>query len=57
MGLWLWTIVLRMEAVTKRAGHGQGKPISRVLEEWTDVWAFLADSTAPLPPIRPPPLV
>ncbi len=47
-------VLLRSES---RAGHGQGKPISRVLEEWTDVWAFLADSTAPLPPIRPPPLV
>jgi prolyl oligopeptidase len=31
-------VLLRMEG---RAGHGQGKPISKVVEEWTDVWAFV----------------
>jgi prolyl oligopeptidase len=31
-------ILLRVES---RAGHGQGKPISKILEEWTDVWAFV----------------
>jgi prolyl oligopeptidase len=31
-------VLLRIES---RAGHGQGKPISKVLEEWTDVWSFL----------------
>jgi prolyl oligopeptidase len=30
-------VLLRVES---RAGHGQGKPISKVLEEWTDVWTF-----------------
>jgi prolyl oligopeptidase len=33
-------VLLRLEA---RAGHGQGKPISKVLEEWTDIWSFLFD--------------
>jgi prolyl oligopeptidase len=31
-------VLLRVEA---RAGHGQGKPVSKLLDEWTDVWAFL----------------
>lgn len=31
-------VLLRVE---KRAGHGQGKPLSKALEEWTDVWSFL----------------
>jgi prolyl oligopeptidase len=31
-------VLLRVEA---RAGHGQGKPLSKALEEWTDVWCFL----------------
>jgi prolyl oligopeptidase len=31
-------ILLRIET---RAGHGQGKPLSKALEEWTDVWAFV----------------
>jgi prolyl oligopeptidase len=31
-------ILLRIET---RAGHGQGKPLSKSLEEWTDVWAFV----------------
>lgn len=33
-------VLLRVES---RAGHGQGKPISKVLDEWTDVWSFLFD--------------
>jgi prolyl oligopeptidase len=31
-------ILLRVEA---RAGHGQGKPLSKALEEWADVWTFV----------------
>lgn len=31
-------VLLRVEG---RAGHGQGKPLSKSLEEWTDVWTFL----------------
>jgi prolyl oligopeptidase len=31
-------VLLRVEP---RAGHGQGKPVSKQLEELTDVWAFL----------------
>jgi prolyl oligopeptidase len=31
-------VLLRVES---RAGHGQGKPLSQALEEWTDVWCFL----------------
>jgi prolyl oligopeptidase len=33
-------VLLRIET---RAGHGQGKPLSKALEEWTDVWTFLFD--------------
>ena len=31
-------VLLRVEP---RAGHGQGKPLAKVIEEWTDVWTFL----------------
>jgi prolyl oligopeptidase len=31
-------ILLRLET---RAGHGQGKPVSKLAAEWTDVWSFL----------------
>jgi prolyl oligopeptidase len=31
-------VLLRVET---RAGHGQGKPVSKLLAEWTDVWSFL----------------
>jgi len=31
-------VLLRVET---RAGHGQGKPLAKVIEEWTDVWSFL----------------
>jgi prolyl oligopeptidase len=32
------TILLRVEP---RAGHGQGKPVAKIVPEETDVWAFL----------------
>jgi prolyl oligopeptidase len=31
-------VLLRVET---RAGHGQGKPLSKALDEWADVWTFL----------------
>jgi prolyl oligopeptidase len=31
-------VLLRVEG---RAGHGQGKPLAKVVAEWTDVWTFL----------------
>jgi prolyl oligopeptidase len=31
-------ILLRLEA---RAGHGAGKPLSKVLDEMTDTWTFV----------------
>jgi prolyl oligopeptidase len=31
-------ILLRLEP---KAGHGQGKPRAKVLDELTDVWSFL----------------
>jgi prolyl oligopeptidase len=31
-------VLLRVEG---RAGHGQGKPLAKALEESTDVWTFL----------------
>ena len=31
-------ILLRIEA---KAGHGVGKPISKLVEEWTDIYSFL----------------
>jgi prolyl oligopeptidase len=36
-------VLLRVE---RRAGHGQGKPLSKSLEEWTDVWSFLFSELA-----------
>ena len=33
-------IVLRVET---RAGHGRGKPLSKTVEEWTDIWSFAFD--------------
>jgi prolyl oligopeptidase len=32
------SVLLRVET---RAGHGQGKPLAKVVDEWTDVWTFL----------------
>jgi prolyl oligopeptidase len=37
-------VLLRAEP---RAGHGQGKPASKVVPEETDVWSFLLDSLRP----------
>jgi prolyl oligopeptidase len=34
----LQPILLRLES---KAGHGAGKPRSKILDEWTDVWTFL----------------
>jgi prolyl oligopeptidase len=28
--------------IETRGGHGAGKPTSMVIEEWADIWAFLA---------------
>ncbi len=33
-------IVLRVET---GAGHGRGKPLSKTVEEWTDIWSFTFD--------------
>jgi prolyl oligopeptidase len=40
-------VLLRVET---RAGHGQGKPISKVLDEWTDVWSFVFAELGLVPP-------
>jgi prolyl oligopeptidase len=32
-------VLLRLEA---RAGHGAGKPVSKVLDELVDTWSFVA---------------
>jgi prolyl oligopeptidase len=39
-------VLLRLET---RAGHGQGKPLSKALDEWTDAWTFLFDELAVTP--------
>jgi prolyl oligopeptidase len=31
-------VLLRLES---RAGHGAGKPLSKVLDELTDIWTFV----------------
>ena len=31
-------VLIRIET---RAGHGAGKPTSKLIDEWTDIWAFL----------------
>ncbi len=31
-------ILLRIET---KAGHGAGKPISKIVEDWTDIYSFL----------------
>jgi prolyl oligopeptidase len=37
-------VLLRVE---RRAGHGQGKPASKVVAEETDVWSFLLENLRP----------
>jgi prolyl oligopeptidase len=39
-------VLLRLES---RAGHGAGKPLSKVLDELTDTWTFLIRETGPWP--------
>jgi prolyl oligopeptidase len=39
-------VLLRLES---RAGHGAGKPLSKVLDELTDTWTFLIREIGPLP--------
>ena len=34
-------------AIETRAGHGQGKPLSKALEEWADVWTFVFAELGP----------
>jgi prolyl oligopeptidase len=31
--------------IETRAGHGSGKPTGKVIEEYADLWAFLAEHT------------
>lgn len=40
-------VLLRLE---QRAGHGQGKPLHKLVDEWTDVWTFLFDQLGVEPP-------
>jgi prolyl oligopeptidase len=35
--------------IETRAGHGSGKPTDKVIEEYADVWAFLAHHTGLVP--------
>jgi prolyl oligopeptidase len=34
-------VLIRIE---RRAGHGAGRPVSKSIEEYSDMWAFLANS-------------
>jgi len=44
-------VLLRLEP---KAGHGAGKPLSKVLEELTDVWTFVTEAVARQDSARPP---
>ena len=33
-----WPVLLRLES---RAGHGEGKPLAKLLDELTDTWTFI----------------
>ena len=33
-----------MIRVDTKAGHGKGKPVSKQIEEWADLWGFLVDN-------------
>jgi prolyl oligopeptidase len=46
-------ILLRLES---RAGHGAGKPLSKVLDELTDTWSFISSELGVeyRPPARDP---
>jgi len=35
------------------AGHGAGKPLSKTIEEWTDIWAFVFQNLGMQPDITP----
>lgn len=35
-----YPVILRVE---EGAGHGRGKPLSKTVEEWTDIWSFTFD--------------
>jgi prolyl oligopeptidase len=34
-------VLIRIET---RAGHGSGKPTDKIIEEYADMWSFLADN-------------
>ena len=44
-------MLLRLES---KAGHGAGKPVSKLIEELTDVWSFVSSELGVQPPARLP---
>jgi prolyl oligopeptidase len=46
-------VLIRIE---RRAGHGSGKPVSKVIEEAADELSFLLQALGDLPPSCPEPL-
>ena len=44
-------VLLRLES---KAGHGAGKPVSKLIEELTDVWSFVSSELGVQPPARLP---